>query len=64
MQNVLPRSGARAYTVSDDASVDQRYIDTITGSAILFRRTRPPLPDLQFIRSNFFCEHCTFIPDR
>ena len=25
MQNVLPRSGARAYTVSDDASVDQRY---------------------------------------
>ena len=25
MQNVLPRSGARAYTVSDDASADQRY---------------------------------------
>ena len=27
MQNVLPRSGARAYTVSDDASADQRYIN-------------------------------------
>ena len=25
MQNVLPRRGARAYTVSDDASADQRY---------------------------------------
>ena len=25
IQNVLPRSGARAYTVSDDASADQRY---------------------------------------
>ena len=25
MQNVLPRSSARAYTVSDDASADQRY---------------------------------------
>ena len=25
MQNVLQRSGARAYTVSDDASADQRY---------------------------------------
>ena len=25
MQNVLPRSAARAYTVSDDASADQRY---------------------------------------
>ena len=24
-QNVLPRSGARAYTVSDDPSADQRY---------------------------------------
>ena len=24
MQNVLPRSGTRAYTVSDDASADQR----------------------------------------
>ena len=37
MQNVLPRSGARAYTVSDDASADQRYcerdirIDSSTG---------------------------------
>ena len=29
MQNVLPRSGARAYTVSDDASADQRYINMI-----------------------------------
>ena len=27
MQNVLPRSGARAYTVSDEASADQRYCD-------------------------------------
>ena len=27
MQNVLPRSGARAYTVSDYASADQRYTD-------------------------------------
>ena len=27
IQNVLPISGARAYTVSDDASVDQRYSD-------------------------------------
>ena len=26
MQNVLPRSCARAYTVSDDASADQRYL--------------------------------------
>ena len=26
MQNVLPRSGARAYTVSDDASADQCYL--------------------------------------
>ena len=25
MQNVLPRSVARAYTVSDDASADQGY---------------------------------------
>ena len=25
MQNVLPRSGARAYKVSDDASADQHY---------------------------------------
>ena len=29
MQNVLPRSGARAYTVSDDASADQRYYKKI-----------------------------------
>ena len=25
MQNVLPRSGARAFTVSDDASADLHY---------------------------------------
>ena len=29
MQNVLPRSDARAYTVSDDASADQRYTGVI-----------------------------------
>ena len=27
MQNVRPRSGARAYAFSDDASADQRYWD-------------------------------------
>ena len=31
MQNVLPRSGARAYTVSDDASADQRYNNEVGG---------------------------------
>ena len=30
MQNVLPISGARAYTVSDDASADQRYTHTLS----------------------------------
>ena len=37
MQNVLPRSGARAYTLSDDASADQRYTDSI-GLEIKFER--------------------------
>ena len=31
MHNVLPRSGARAYTVSDDASADQRYYALFLG---------------------------------
>ena len=44
MQNVLPRSGARAYTVSDDASADQRYfVDLQTVQVGLYFRRRQAL---------------------
>ena len=36
MQNVLPRSGARAYTLSDYASADQRYYHDFAGLTLSF----------------------------
>ena len=39
MQNVLPISGVRAYTVSDDASADQRYLLCyIINTVLIYRK--------------------------
>ena len=40
MQNVLLRSGARAYTVSDDASADQRYGVEIWGTNTTIKKEK------------------------